>query len=105
MITTYWGVKCDSPIYAYFDKDTGIFTIPDFQKFYTIKDEEDNAAKDVYLACNTNDDNAAVNMKVLAPGSFSGNDLWFGYYLKDLADSEKSEWGNLFKTVSGTRSE
>ena len=105
MITTYWGVKCDTPIYAYFDKDAGIFTIPDFQKFYTIKDEEGNAAKDVYLACNTNDDNAAVNMKVLAPGSFSGNDLWFGYYLKDLADSEKSEWGNLFKTVSGTRSE
>lgn len=44
-------------------------------------------------------------MKVLAPGSFSGNDLWFGYYLKDLADSKKSEWGNLFKTVSGTRTE
>lgn len=105
MITTYWGVKCDSPIYAYFDKDAGIFTIPDFQKFYTIKDEEGNAAKDVYLACNTNDDNAAVNMKVLAPGSFSGNDLWFGYYLKDLADSKKSGWGNLFKTVSGTRTE
>lgn len=75
MITTYWGVKCDTPIYAYFDKDAGIFTIPDFQKFYTIKDKEGNAAKDVYLACNTNDDNAAVNMKVLAPGSFSGNDL------------------------------
>ncbi|HBH08395.1 MAG TPA: hypothetical protein DDX40_03215 [Rikenellaceae bacterium] len=105
MITTYWGLPCDYPIYAYFDKDAGIFTIPDFQKYYTVKDAEGNAAKDVYLACNTNDDNAVVNMKVLAPGSFSGNDLWFGYYLNDLVDKSKSGWGNLFKTVSGTRTE
>ena len=105
MITTYWGLKCDSPIYAYFDKDAGIFTIPDFQKYYTVKGADGKAAKDVYLACNTNDDNAVVNLKVLASGSFSGNDLWFGYYLKDLVDESKSGWGNLFKTVSGTRTE
>lgn len=105
MITTYWGVKCESPIYAYFDKDAGVFTIPDYQKYYTINDEEGKAAKEVYFACNTNDDNAVVNMKVLTPGTFSGNDLWFGYYLSDLSDSEKSAWGNLFKTVSGTRTE
>lgn len=100
-ITTYWGIECDTPIYADFDKDAGIFSIPDYQQFkvVTLKDGSEGA---LYFACYTNDDGAVLNMKVFTPGTFTSNDLWFGYYLS-AATQEQSRWQNLFKTVTAMR--
>lgn len=98
-ITTYWGIECDTPIYADFDTDAGIFSIPDFQPFKTVT-LTDGSEGTLYFACNTNDDGAVLNMKVFTPGTFTSNDLWFGRYLY----SENARgWQNLFKTVSGVR--
>lgn len=99
MITTYWGFECDTPIYADFDKDAGVLSIPDFQKFKTVT-LEDGSEETLYFACNTNAEGAVLTMKVFKSGTISANDLWFGYY---VVTGDNGKWSNLFKTVSGLR--
>ena len=100
-IPTYWGMACDTPIYADFDTDAGVLSIPDFQQFKTVT-LKDGSKGALYFACNTNDEGAVLTMKVYTPGSFTANDLWFGYYLQGETQ-QQSGWQNLFKTVSGVR--
>ena len=57
------------------------------------------------FACNSDEEDASVNMKVLSPGTFTANDLWFGYYILMKEGQGESGWGNIFTTVSGTRTE
>lgn len=95
-ITTYWGIECDTPIYADFDTDAGVFSIPDAQQFKTVtlKDGSEGA---YYFKCNGG---TVLSLKVLKSGTFTSPDLLFGYY---LSAGEQSGWGNAFTSVTGIR--
>lgn len=105
MITTYWGRECKAPIYANFDFDAGVLNIPDSQVFAPAVNKEGEVVGSFLFACNSDEEDASVNMKVLSPGTFTANDLWFGYYILMKEGQGESGWGNIFTTVSGTRTE
>ncbi len=105
MITTYWGMKCDYPIYASFDGDSGELQIPDFQKFRTLSLKTGEKAGDFYFACNTDAEDAVLTIKVPSAGTLADIDLAFGYYCmaEDAYKADYGGWWNLFTSISGTR--
>ena len=108
-ITTFFGMKCLSPIYATFNLDAGILTIKDGQAFDYIRDENENPivgedSKPIgYLmfACNGAD---FLNIKVPAAGNMSDIDAMFGYYGYTDNLTYKG-WWNAFSAFSAVRTE
>lgn len=105
MITTYWGRKCDYPIYASFDGDSGELRIPDYQIFQKLSLKTGEKVGDFYFACNTNEEGAVLTIKVPSAGTLADIDLAFGYYCEaeGAYAATHGGWWNLFTSISGKR--
>lgn len=94
MFTTIYGDECDNNVYADFDFDLGVLTIPDWQPIW---DEEDGT---YYFAINGQD---YVTLSMPKSGTLTGPSEWFGYYFQGKNEDD-SGWGDIFTTFDAKKS-
>lgn len=94
MFTSIYGDKCDTNVYADFDCDLGVLTIPDYQPIWTMSDGT------YYFAINGAD---FVTLSMPKSGILTGPSEWFGYYFEGKSDAD-SGWGDIFISFDATKS-
>ena len=92
MLTSYMGIKCQSPIYGDFNFDSGVLRLYDGQLFYT------HAEYGRFIFAVNNED--YVDLKVLESGTISSPSVWFGAYLYDM-----NGWYDVYTDVALERVE
>lgn len=95
MITEIFGDPVDSDLrlYADFDTDLGILTIPDWQKIWYSSKYEGYWT----FAVNGAD---YVTLSMPKSGNLTSPSAWFGYYI----DIDSGGWGNIFTTYDAVKS-
>lgn len=94
MFTSIFGDKCQYNVYADFDGDLGVLTIPDWQPIWV-------ESEGVYYFSINGADYVTLNMT--KSGTLTGPSEWFGYYWAGKSESE-SGWGDIFTTFDAVRS-
>lgn len=94
MFTSIYGDKCDTNVYADFDCDLGVLTIPDYQPIWSMPEGT------YYFAINGAD---FVTLSMPKSGTLTGPSEWFGYYFEGKSDAD-SGWGDIFISFDATKS-
>lgn len=94
MFTSIYGDECQHNVYADFDCDLGVLTIPDWQPIWSFSDGT------YYFAINGAD---FVTLNMPKSGTLTGPSEWFGYYWEGKNEAD-SGWGDIFISFDATKS-
>lgn len=98
MVTTFYGIELDAPIYIDFDQDTNRMLFYDWQLI--LADEEyDQAA----LFASASDDGNPIMFTITGKGKFSQPSGMFGIYVTDYNGTKPLGWLDVFTSFSATK--
>ena len=98
MVTTFYGIELDAPIYIDFDQDTNRMLFYDWQPI--LADEENDQA---ILFASASDDGNPIMFTITGKGKFSQPSGMFGLYVTDYNGTKGLGWADLFTSFSATK--
>ena len=98
MVTTFYGIELDAPIYIDFDQDTNRMLFYDRQPI--LADEENDQA---ILFASASDDGNPIMFTITGKGKFSQPSGMFGLYVTDYNGTKGLGWADLFTSFSATK--
>ena len=98
MVTTFYGIELDAPIYIDFDQDTNRMLFYDWQPI--LADEENDQAA---LFASASDDGNPIMFTITGKGKFSQPSGMFGLYVTDYNGTKGLGWADLFTSFSATK--
>ena len=98
MVTTFYGIELDAPIYIDFDQDTNRMLFYDWQPI--LADEENDQA---ILFASASDDGNPIMFTITGKGKFSQPSGMFGLYVTDYNVTKGLGWADLFTSFSATK--
>ncbi|MGM9750752.1 MAG: hypothetical protein ACI3YY_00075 [Candidatus Cryptobacteroides sp.] len=98
MVTTFYGIELDAPIYIDFDQDTNRMLFYDWQLI--LADEENDQAA---LFASASDDGNPIMFTITGKGKFSQPSGMFGLYVTDYNGTKGLGWLDLFTSFSATK--
>ena len=98
MVTTFYGIELDAPIYIDFDQDTNRMLFYDSQPI--LADEENDQAA---LFASASDDGNPIMFTITGKGKFSQPSGMFGLYVTDYNGTKGLGWLDLFTSFSATK--
>ena len=98
MVTTFYGIELDAPIYIDFDQDTNRMLFYDWQPI--LADEEKDQA---ILFASASDDGNPIMFTITGKGKFSQPSGMFGLYVTDYNGTKGLGWADLFTSFSATK--
>ncbi len=98
MVTTFYGIELDAPIYIDFDQDTNRMLFYDWQPILAYK-EKDQAI----LFASASDDGNPIMFTITGKGKFSQPSGMFGLYVTDYNGTKGLGWADLFTSFSATK--
>lgn len=98
MVTTFYGIELDAPIYIDFDQDTNRMLFYDWQPI--LADEENDKA---ILFASASDDGNPIMFTITGKGKFSQPSGMFGLYVTDYNGTKGLGWADLFTSFSATK--
>ena len=98
MVTTFYGIELDAPIYVDFDQDTNRMLFYDWQPI--LADEENDQA---ILFASASDDGNPIMFTITGKGKFSQPSGMFGLFVTDYNGTKGLGWADLFTSFSATK--
>lgn len=98
MVTTFYGIELDAPIYIDFDQDTNRMLFYDWQPI--LADEENDQA---ILFASASGDGNPIMFTITGKGKFSQPSGMFGLFVTDYNGTKGLGWADLFTSFSATK--
>ena len=98
MVSSFYGIELDTPIYIDFDQDTNRMLFYDWQPI--LADEENDQA---ILFASASDDGNPIMFTITGKGKFSQPSGMFGLYVTDYNGTKGLGWADLFTSFSATK--